>query len=151
MIIISQQVSSGAAVEVSPSLTAWSVRRTMGMMRTQIAVLYMCGAIFFAAAITVSGYPITLYADADAARCRRQAQELADTLREAMQARELSHLSLIGPAPCFLSRLRGRWRWQVIVRHATQAGHMDDALHELLARLPLPPGWRLDIDPLDIL
>jgi primosomal protein N' (replication factor Y) len=92
-----------------------------------------------------------LYADADAARCRRQAQELADSLREAMHARELSHLSLIGPAPCFLSRLRGRWRWQVIVRHATHAGHEDNALHELLARLPLPPGWRLDIDPLDML
>jgi primosomal protein N' (replication factor Y) len=92
-----------------------------------------------------------LYADPDAERCRQQAQALADSLRGTLLSRALSHLSLIGPAPCFLSRLRGRWRWQIIVRHTTLPGQPDGQLYELLGGLYPPAGWRVDIDPLDIL
>jgi primosomal protein N' (replication factor Y) len=92
-----------------------------------------------------------LYADRDAERCRRQAQELADSLRTEAQQRGLERLALIGPAPCFLSRLRGRWRWQIIVRDRSHLAQPDSALHQLLNRFPLPAGWRIDIDPLDIL
>jgi primosomal protein N' (replication factor Y) len=92
-----------------------------------------------------------LYSDPDVARCQRQARDLADTIAGAIQDAHLRHLALIGPAPCFLSRLRGRWRWQIILR-ATHPGHaQDDELHMLLRTMPLPAGWRLDVDPLDIL
>jgi primosomal protein N' (replication factor Y) len=97
-----------------------------------------------------------VYSDPDLARCRQRAGSLARSLRENLQRGHLDHVSLIGPAPCFLSRLRGRWRWQIIVRapHPTQAepGQPDeDGLHKLLSDIPLEPGWRLDIDPLDML
>jgi primosomal protein N' (replication factor Y) len=92
-----------------------------------------------------------LYSDPDAVRCRRQAEELANTMREAIQKTHLGQLSLIGPAPCFLSRLRGRWRWQIILRATHPDRSQDDELHVLLRSLSLPPGWRLDVDPLNIL
>jgi primosomal protein N' (replication factor Y) len=92
-----------------------------------------------------------LYSDPDAVRCRRQAEDLTNTVREAIQDARLSRLSLIGPAPCFLSRLRGRWRWQIILRATHPGRSQDDELHVLLRSLSLPPGWRLDVDPLDIL
>lgn len=87
-----------------------------------------------------------LFSDPDPARCREQAQALAHMLAERMEALHIEHLSLIGPAPCFFVRLRGRWRWQIILR----ALGADD-LDRLLAPLTLPPGWQLELDPLDIL
>ena len=50
---------------------------------------------------------------------------------------------LIGPAPCFFAMQRGEYRWQVLVRSPDPAA--------LLRRLPIPLGWRLDIDPVDLL
>jgi len=97
-----------------------------------------------------------IYSDPDLTRCREQAQALSSTLHENIQRHHLHRISLVGPAPCFLSRLRGRWRWQIIVRasHPVQANPdrlKEDDLHRLLSGCPLPPGWRLDIDPLDVL
>ena len=87
-----------------------------------------------------------LYSDPDITRSRGEAQQLAAELAERIERQELEDISLIGPAPPFLSRLRGQWRWQIILRtpHAEQ-------LYALLGSLPLHAGWRLDVDPLDLL
>ena len=84
-----------------------------------------------------------MYQDTSLARCRHRANELAETLRDTIRRHQLEQVHLIGPAPCFFNRLRGRWRWQIILR-------ADDP-RKLLIHLDLPPGWRLDIDPLDML
>jgi primosomal protein N' (replication factor Y) len=81
------------------------------------------------------------------ARCREEAQELAHLLRARIQHDRLDGLSIIGPAPCFFSRLRGNWRWHILVRAPLEG----DGLHALLGHLSIPPGWKLDIDPLEIL
>lgn len=84
-----------------------------------------------------------VYADLSLARCRQQSRALVETLQVTIQNHHLGHVHLIGPAPCFWSRLRGRWRWQIIVR-------ADDPA-VLLSRISLPAGWKLDVDPTDIL
>jgi primosomal protein N' (replication factor Y) len=93
--------------------------------------------------------------DPDLARCRQDAQEFARLLRESIERRKLANISVIGPAPCFLRRLRGRWRWQVLLRSTRapeiHAQHSESQLKTLLATIPIPPGWHLDIDPMDIL
>jgi len=78
--------------------------------------------------------------------CRQQAEHIAQLLREKMAVYDPQDASMLGPAPAFLSRLRGRWRWHILLR-ATQI----KSLHELLSQITLPSGWRLDIDPLDLL
>jgi primosomal protein N' (replication factor Y) len=50
---------------------------------------------------------------------------------------------VLGPGPAFLARLRGRWRWQVVVRGQNPT--------ELLAEVALTRGWTLDIDPVTLL
>ncbi len=87
-----------------------------------------------------------LYSDPDAARSRQQAQSQSQMLHREVRARNLDQVSILGPAPAFLSRLRGRWRWQIILL-APQIEH----LQTLLRHAPPPSGWRLDIDPLDLL
>jgi primosomal protein N' (replication factor Y) len=87
-----------------------------------------------------------LYQSADLSRCRERATELAAVLAYRIEQDSFSSISLIGPAPAFLRRLHGRWRWQILLR----AGRPSD-LEAALTQLELPPGWRLDIDPLDVL
>jgi len=51
-------------------------------------------------------------------------------------------IRLIGPAPAFISRLRGRYRWQITLRGPQPA--------KLLQVLELPSGWTADVDPLGL-
>jgi primosomal protein N' (replication factor Y) len=77
----------------------------------------------------------------------RQVQHEAETLSAFLAERiarlGLPEVDLIGPAPCFYERLRGRYRWQILVRGRDPAG--------LLRDLPLAPEWRIDVDPEDLL
>ncbi|MDY6916681.1 MAG: primosomal protein N' [Chloroflexota bacterium] len=52
-------------------------------------------------------------------------------------------MTLIGPAPAFVQRVRGRYRWQIILRG-------DDPVR-LLDEVPVPQGWIVDIDPATLL
>ena len=57
-------------------------------------------------------------------------------------ARGVSGLSLIGPAPAYIQRLRGRFRWQLILRSAE--------VPAFLSQIPIPKGWTVDVDPLGL-
>ncbi len=57
-------------------------------------------------------------------------------------ARGIAGLSIIGPAPAFIHRLRGRYRWQLILRGSNLSGFISFA--------PLPRGWGIDIDPVGL-
>ncbi|HLB26114.1 MAG TPA: primosomal protein N' [Dehalococcoidia bacterium] len=74
---------------------------------------------------------------------QEQAASMVRHLRGERDRRGLPNLDVLGPAPAFVPRLRGRWRWQVIVRGGDPA--------ELLADAPFPRGWTLDIDPVSLL
>jgi primosomal protein N' (replication factor Y) len=97
-----------------------------------------------------------VFSDPNPARCREASHALSSTILEHVRRRHLDRVSVVGPAPCFLSRLRGKWRWQIILRTEVLTGASEESpgetqLHELLRHTPLPPGWRLDADPLDML
>jgi primosomal protein N' (replication factor Y) (superfamily II helicase) len=48
--------------------------------------------------------------------CEREAKNLARRLNELLERRKLHDWGVIGPAPCFIRRTRGRWRWHVLLR-----------------------------------
>jgi primosomal protein N' (replication factor Y) len=74
--------------------------------------------------------------------CQKEAERLKNELEQESQTRGIAGLSFIGPAPAFIHRLRGSYRWQIILRG------QDPSL--LLAEVPLPRGWSLDIDPVGL-
>ncbi len=76
-------------------------------------------------------------------KAQAEATRLAKELQAAIVEHKLAETDLIGPAPCFFSRERGEYRWQVVVRSPDPAA--------LLRRVPLPLGWRVDVDPVDLL
>jgi primosomal protein N' (replication factor Y) len=82
------------------------------------------------------------YSHEDPRRARAEAERLGRWLAE--EIRRLDQpLDLIGPAPCFFSRVQGRHRWQIVVRGADPAA--------LLRDVDLPQGWRSDVDPESLL
>ncbi len=84
-----------------------------------------------------------LYWHADPDRAREAAARLGEALREHLARKGAPPTALIGPALCYFSRLRGLYRWQILIRGPDPAAWLRD--------FPLPPAWRVDVDPLDVL
>jgi len=78
------------------------------------------------------------YSSDNAHHCRAEAGHLGRWLGSEIQHLRL-RADLIGPAPCFFSRVQGRYRWQIVVRLPDPA--------PLLGDVALPRGWRVDVDP----
>jgi primosomal protein N' (replication factor Y) len=84
-----------------------------------------------------------VYVDRDAQRCEAEATKMHRILENKIARLGLPELDLIGPAPAFLSRIRGQYRWHLIVRGKDP--------HTLLEGLELGRGWRVDVDPVSLL
>jgi len=54
----------------------------------------------------------------DAARARQAGERVAAWLVRANRERLSSALTVLGPAPCPIERLKGRWRWHVLIKAA---------------------------------
>ena len=83
------------------------------------------------------------YSHNNDAICQREAKRMRDRLIEERDAQGIADLSLIGPAPAFIHRLRGRFRWQLILRGTE--------LSTFLSQISFPQGWTVDIDPVSLL
>ncbi len=82
------------------------------------------------------------YSHDDDARCRLEAERMAGAISEERDATGIPGLELIGPAPAFRHRLRGHYRWQLILRGA------DPSM--VLRRLAVPQHWSIDVDPIGL-
>jgi primosomal protein N' (replication factor Y) len=74
-----------------------------------------------------------LVADADPVRAEARAAEAAAAVQG-------EGVEVLGPVPAWVPRRAGRWRWQVVLRAATEA-----ARAAALERVP--PGIGIDVDP----
>jgi primosomal protein N' (replication factor Y) len=84
-----------------------------------------------------------IYTGGGSYQAQREAERLASVLRSHIARQGLPGIEIIGPAPCFYHRLRGQHRWHVLVRA--------DEPEALLRCFTLPLGWRVDVDPIDLL
>jgi primosomal protein N' (replication factor Y) len=84
-----------------------------------------------------------LYTHVNAARCERETARVYRFLEQERDSLGLANTILIGPSPAFAQRLRGRYRYQIIIRSP-------DTL-TLLSKLSLPQGWSIDVDPVSLL
>jgi primosomal protein N' (replication factor Y) len=84
-----------------------------------------------------------LFSYTNAAAAREQAEVAAERLRHIIAERNLSGTAIIGPAPCFYTRLDRHYRWHLILRGPDPRA----ALRELSPER----GWRIDIDPVSVL
>ncbi len=87
---------------------------------------------------------ILLYSGAGEERSAAEAQQMVARLRLHIQRLGLPSVDLIGPTPHYVRRLRSQYRWYILVR----ANQPADVLRPLM---PLPHGWRVNIDPVTLL
>jgi len=90
-----------------------------------------------------------VYAGPSEAAARREAERLAERAAALIEARRLEGWGLVGPAPAFIQRARGRWRWHLILRIPADAAPQAQA--ELLDALGPLHGWSVDVDPAHVL
>lgn len=83
---------------------------------------------------------VLLYQDRNPERAATAAVALVQYLEEVIACKE-SAVELLGPAPAFPERVRGLFRWHVMVRGR--------GIHDLLVHVP--PGWIIDVDPVSVL
>jgi len=76
------------------------------------------------------------------AAAAREAERLMKQIQAEIAARGIAGISIIGPAPAFVARLRGRYRVQMLLRGR--------AVRELVRDIGPADGWVIDIDPLGI-
>jgi primosomal protein N' (replication factor Y) len=75
--------------------------------------------------------------------CRDATARMKERLTKEVVRRRLVDVRLIGPAPAFFSRLRGKHRWQILVLAPDPVA--------LLRGVGFPPPWQVDVDPVDVL
>jgi primosomal protein N' (replication factor Y) len=80
-----------------------------------------------------------MYSHADEGRCRREVERVHGSIAPKIESTDLR---LTGPSPAFVRRLRGRYRWHLMLR-GTRPG-------DVLADLGLPRGWVVDVDPASV-
>jgi len=83
------------------------------------------------------------YSHTNDALCQREAERVRNQLIAERDAKGIADLNLIGPAPAFIHRLRGRFRWQLILRGTD--------LSTFISPIAFPQGWTIDIDPVSLL
>ncbi|TAK55354.1 MAG: primosomal protein N', partial [Dehalococcoidia bacterium] len=76
----------------------------------------------------------------------RFAREDAMRVQRALSQRRAeigSDVEVVGPSPAYVPRVRGRWRWQLLLRGRDPAALVRDFV--------LPPNWVVDVDPVSLL
>ncbi|MBI4670764.1 MAG: primosomal protein N', partial [Chloroflexi bacterium] len=89
--------------------------------------------------------PLTrlLFTGASVKIAREASETLARLLSDRIRRHGILDVEMIGPAPAFFAKLRGKYRQHILLK--------GKGARDLLALYPLPYGWRIDVDPLDLL
>ena len=77
--------------------------------------------------------------DADDAKAAASAREAAQALATGLLKEGIEGIRVMGPAPAFIHRLRGEYRWQVTLK--------GDGLQRAQHLAPRGKGWSYDVDP----
>ena len=78
-----------------------------------------------------------------ALRPQRQAAQVRRELDRRAFSKGLTDVDVSGPAPGVPERVRGRYRWRLLLR--------GQDLHEVLEGMDLPAGCTVDVDPVHLL
>ncbi|MCX6035896.1 MAG: primosomal protein N' [Chloroflexi bacterium] len=98
------------------------------------------------------------YRHVQATKAESEAQGLAAKLAKWIESEDRRETTLIGPAPCFFSRLNGLYRWQIILRGPNPVSllrgkNIEGAALNGAQSLSwgASKGWRVEVDPVSLL
>ena len=82
------------------------------------------------------------YRHRENAQAETEARKMASRLKSRIEAGRYLQTTLIGPVPSFFSKLRGAYRWQIVLRGPNPV--------EILSGQRFA-GWRVEVDPTSLL
>ena len=82
------------------------------------------------------------YRHRDNERAENEANKTASRLNSQIEAGEHLQTTLVGPTPCFFSKLRGEHRWQIVLRGPNPVDILQGQRFN---------GWRIEVDPISLL
>ena len=56
---------------------------------------------------------------------------------------EFSNIEILGPTPGYPSKMRGRFKWNVVLK--------GPELRNFFSTIDIPQGWVVDVDPISII
>lgn len=75
--------------------------------------------------------------------CHREVDKMYQLLNTEKNRKGIADLRIIGPVPAYISRIRGRYQWQIILCGV--------ALSEFLTGISFTQGWIIDVDPVSVI
>ena len=88
-----------------------------------------------------------IYTHFDPVRSQREAERLGRLLRKERSDWAMTEVDVLGPAPAYNSRVRGRYRWHILLRGQEPRLLLD----RVLDKAALRDGWVVDVDPVSVL
>jgi primosomal protein N' (replication factor Y) len=82
------------------------------------------------------------YRHRENAQAEKEAQKTAGRLQSRIEVGGHVQTTIVGPVPCFFSKLRGEYRWQIVLRGPNPAEILQDQRFD---------GWRVEVDPTSLL
>ncbi|MGW8282786.1 MAG: replication restart helicase PriA [Gemmatimonadota bacterium] len=73
------------------------------------------------------------------------AEELSEWLENLIERERIAGMTLLGPAPCPIDRLRNRWRWHLLLK-SDDPVTLGSVLRFTASNAPVSSGLRLEID-----
>jgi len=83
-----------------------------------------------------------IYTHSSNNRCQLAAERMSQLILKEKENQVMNDLCLIGPLPSFNARVRGKYRWQLLLRGADPS--------RILRELTLSQGWTIDVDPIGL-
>ena len=80
-----------------------------------------------------------LFGHTNSSTAEDRARQLANTLRLAQSEADLTDVEVLGPTPPYPTRLRGKYRWHIVLRGQNPRA--------LLDMVEVPREWSIDVDP----
>ena len=90
-----------------------------------------------------SGLIHMVYQHTNTGAAQAEAERMGRVLRQKAYSTGRGSVDVVGPAPAFPERVRGRYRWHIVLRGRD--------LRTFLDAITLPQGWTLDVDPVTVM
>ncbi len=84
-----------------------------------------------------------VYSHSNQDKCRTEAERVALKIQLMIEEQGIDGFKLIGPAPAFVARLRGKYQIQFII--------LGGNVQNILDKMDFPAGWIIDVDPVGML
>lgn len=83
-----------------------------------------------------------IYSHINLASSERESLRMATVVREKRDDWGYTDIDILGPTPAYPARLRGSYRWHLILKGPDP--------RMLLDKITIPPGWVVDVDPVSL-